>query len=92
MKTSILATLCCVAAATAMVIPSNDQQVPLVQSQAEPPDPDPKGLTVIETIAGHKENAQVTVEVLPGSCFCTGGSICCERGGETNCDLGICGI
>lgn len=92
MKTSIFATLCYIATATSLVIPTNEQQLPLVQSEGESLESSPHSLTVIETIAGNKENPQVIMEVLPSSCFCTGGSICCERNGKTDCDLGVCGI
>lgn len=40
------------------------------------------------------QDAEEPVNVLdsPDSCFCTGGTLCCEKNGKTDCGFGVCGI
>lgn len=88
---SIIIILCCIASATALVIPS-PEQVPLAQAQ---------GQVVVETSprAARPEaealivrEESTSLEASSKSCFCTGGALCCEKGGETDCGFGVCGI
>lgn len=88
----IIVTLFYIAAATALAIPSPEQSH-LLQAQAQvviaqpPLDTEPQP----EIVWTEKEES-TSLDVSPGSCFCTGGALCCEKNGETDCGFGVCGI
>ncbi|KAF3764429.1 hypothetical protein M406DRAFT_356546 [Cryphonectria parasitica EP155] len=94
MKTTFLALLCIAASATtAFVIPS-PRQSPLVQdNNVAITEPSAQEIPETEIVVDDFHDNQQDVEPMVESCFCAGGSICCNlTGGETDCGFGTCGI
>lgn len=44
-----------------------------------------------ETALTEREDP-INEEMSSESCFCSGGTLCCEKNGETDCGFGMCGI
>lgn len=89
---SIIPTLCYIAIATALVIPSSNKQVPLVHSKVALLEASPQDIPLPGIGLADKKDPEVLEELPIISCFCTGGTLCCERDGKADCSFGLCGM
>lgn len=94
MKTTISALLC-ISVVSALVIPPTEPTFHLQVEAQVVIGKIPYGARPGPEIALLKpEDAEEPINVLdsPDSCFCTGGTLCCEKNGKTDCGFGVCGI